>query len=419
MIKKYTQFIKENTKISGDIPSYEEAVKITKLPESPFYEIKKHVEGFNISLFNYRFALNSDFNIPGAKEMRGLCFVFNKDGSLHKRFILLEKFFNLNQTTETMYSVIKNYKIKFINNKEDGSIASFIKLPNNEIVGRTKMGFDNDQAYGINRIYNTNKDVKEFVDWCLKSEIIPIFEYVSPFNRIVLKYSDEELILLRLRDNKTGEYLDLKKYLDRIKTIKIADFEDNIKDLDHLIELTAKQTDKEGSVVTAIDDKGKDFFFKIKTPWYMERRGLLTNDINRENVIIGYILDDKIDDVLSTIPEDEREVRDKILKITSTVKEAVSKKIKEVETAYDEFIKSGMSKKDYALNKKVGNPNFYFVMSIIKFNELKNLSKEEISKFGDRYYGILKSLETEEMVKEYIRKKTQRLFDARNWLNLN
>jgi hypothetical protein len=46
------------------------------------------------------------------------------------------------------------------------------------------------------------------------------FEYVSPMNRIVLRYLQEELILLRMRE--TGEYLDLNDYLDKIGSIKVA-----------------------------------------------------------------------------------------------------------------------------------------------------------------------------------------------------
>jgi hypothetical protein len=43
----------------------------------------------------------------------------------------------------------------------------------------------------------------------LDNGIDATFEYVSPMNRIVLRHLQEELILLRMRDNKTGEYLDL------------------------------------------------------------------------------------------------------------------------------------------------------------------------------------------------------------------
>ena len=233
------------------------------------------IDGYPISLFNYRLAQYRDFVTPlenrpevKAYEMRGLTFVFNQDGTLFKRFLLLEKFFNLNQVPESMYSIVKDYKIKFVNNKEDGSIASFIQLPNGKILGKSKMGFDNEQVNGINRIFRGRTDVNQFVKWCMENNITAIFEYVSPANRIVLRYLEEDLILLRMRDNLTGKHLNIKDYLDKIGTIRIAPFEDESKDLDTLIEVTAHQVDKEGVIVQAEDQYGRDFFFKLKTPWY-------------------------------------------------------------------------------------------------------------------------------------------------------
>jgi T4 RnlA family RNA ligase len=420
------EFIKESVGPIYSIPSYEEAVEMCNKPDSAFYESKLEVDGFPVSIFNYRLAQFSDFNLPlenkpevKAFEMRGLTFVFNKDGSLYKRFVLLEKFFNLNQVPNSMYSVVKDYKIRYINNKEDGSIASFIQLPNGKIIGRSKMGFDNDQANGINRVYKTNKDVNSFVNWCLSNDIIAIFEYVSPQNRIVLRYSSEELILLRLRDNKTGKHIDIKENLDKIASIKIAPFEDDIKDLDHLIELTATQVDKEGSIVTCEDESGRDFFFKIKCPWYMERHGLLTNDIYREHIIIGYILDDKIDDILGQIPEDEKEAHLRIQKIISIVKRALNKKVVEIQSAYNDFVKSGSDKKDYALNHRIGNKNFPFVMNMDKAEKLKSMSKEEILDIYDdmeSYEKALRRCQPYEMAVEWLRDKTKRLEIAREWL---
>jgi T4 RnlA family RNA ligase len=401
-----------------NIPSYEECVDICSSTDSAFYETKTEVDGYSISLFNYRLASFNDFNNKKNKELRGLAFVFNKDGTLYKRFILLEKFFNLNQVPETLYSVVKNYKIKFISNKEDGSIASFIKLPSGKIVGRSKMGFDNDQSNGINKIYNTNPDVKKFVDWCLSQDIIAVFEYVAPQNRIVLKYSEEELILLRLRDNKTGKHIDIRDHLDKIGSIKIAPFEDDIKDLDHLIELTVTQVDKEGSIVTCEDEWGRDFFFKIKCPWYMERHGLLTDDIYREHIIIGYILDDKIDDILGQIPEEEKEAHERIRKIISIVKRALNKKVVEINLAYKEYVESGLSKKEYALKNKT-NSNFPFVMNMDKAEKLKVMAKEEILDIYDdmeSYERALKRCQPYEMSVEWLRDKTKRLEIAREWL---
>ncbi len=424
-IFKYNEFLNEN-KSTSRIPTYEQAVELCSYGESPFYETKSIVDGYPVSVFNYRLAQFKDFAYPIADkpnltgyEMRGMTFVFNKDGSLYNRYVLLEKFFNLNQVPETLYSVVKNYKIKFINNKEDGSIATFIKLPNGKILGKSKMGFDNDQANSINRIYKTNEEIKNFVNWCLDNDIVPIFEYVAPNNRIVLRYPNEELILLRLRNNKTGKHLDLKEYLDKIGDIRIAPFEDDIRDLDHLIEVTATQVDKEGSVVTCEDERGKDFFFKIKTPWYIERHGLLTDDLYRENIIIGYILDDKIDDILGQVPEDEKEAHDRINKIISIVKRAISDKMSEIKDAYDKYVKSGMTKKEYALGHRVGNPNFPFVMNMSKATELKKMTEEEIlAVYGDidKYEEALQNCDPYEMSKEFIRKITKRLEMARTWL---
>ena len=426
-IYNYTQFIIESNDLSSHyLPNYEDCLEMCSKEDAAFYESKFVIDGYNISVFNYRLAQYKDFvtpleNKPDVKayEMRGLTFVFNEDGTLFRRFLLLEKFFNLNQVPESMYSIVKDYKIKFINNKEDGSIASFIKLPNGKVLGKSKMGFDNEQANGINRIYRTRTDVKKFVDWCLQNEITAIFEYVSPANRIVLRYLDEDLILLRMRDNTTGKHIDIKNYLDKIDTIRIAPFEDDNKDLNSLIEVIAKEVDKEGVIVQAEDKWGKDFFFKLKTPWYMERHGLLTNDIYREHIIIGYILDDKIDDILGQIPEDEKEAHNRINKIIQIVKKSINDKSVEIESAYKDYIKSGISRKDYAINQRKSNLNFAFVMEMVKADDMRRMSKEQIVDHYDSmeaYEKSLKRCEPYEMAKEWLRDLTKRLAISREWL---
>ena len=422
---RYTEFINESA-TQNAIPTYEQALELCSGEDAPFYESKMVVDGFNVSVFNYRLAQYKDFANPipdkpelKGYEMRGLTFVFNEDGSLFNRYVLLEKFFNLNQVPDSLYSVVKNYKIKFVNNKEDGSIASFIKLPNGKVIGKSKMGFDNDQADGINRVYKTNKEIKSLVDWSLDNNIVPVFEYVAPNNRIVLRYPSEELILLRLRDNVTGKHIDIRDHLDKVGSIRVSPFEDEIKDLDQLIELTATQVDKEGSIVTCEDEMGRDFFFKIKTPWYMSLHGLLTDDLYREHIIIGYILDDKIDDILGQIPEDEKEAHIRINKIIDIVKKSISDKVSEIEKDYRQYVSMNISKKDYAINHRKNNPNFGFVMNMVKADDLKKMSKEEILDIYDNMEDYEKSLqrcEPYEMAKMWLRDLTKRLNLSREWL---
>lgn len=381
------KYIKLFENFDNIIPTYKDAVNMCNLIDSPFYESKIFIDGYQISVFNYRLAQSSDFNIPCAKEMRGITYVFNLDGSLFKRYLLLEKFFNLNQVPESMYSEIKDITIKSISNKEDGSISSFIQLPNGKILGKSKMAFDNDQANGINRVYRTNKDIKKFVEWSLNNDITAIFEYVGPANRIVLKYNKEELILLRLRNNNTGEHLNLKDYINEIGNIRIAPFEDETQTIDDLIERAQNEVGKEGWIITF--DNGQ--MIKIKTTEYMTLHGLLTDDLYRENVLIGYILDDKIDDILGQIPEDQGDAHERIEKMIAVVKKALSEKVLELEESFKGFVEMGSVHKDYALAHRK-DKNFGYVMVMSRGADVHDLAKY------------------------FLREKTKRLLIAREFL---
>ena len=385
--------------------TYNQSVNLTKRGDDTFYESKFVIDGFNISIFNYRLVQYSDFKDNSAFETRGITYVFNSDGSLFKRYLLLHKFFNLNQVEETQYSLIKDYQIKSISNKEDGSVASFIRLPNGRVIAKSKMSFESDQAVGMMRIYNFNKELRDFVNWSLDNDIISVFEYVSPQNRIVLKYSDEELILLRLRDNKTGEYLDLSKYSDKIGSIKVAP--SDVGTLDELVELSHSVEDKEGWIVQFTNG----LFIKIKTSWYCSLHGLLTNDLYREHILVNYILDEKIDDILGQIPEEEKEAHERIDKIISIVKHSVVEKVDDILKSYDLFLECGVGvdcegelrlqlmRKTFALKYRK-DKNFAYVMSLSKGKDVYELAKDWVS---DRNRKLLVS-------REFLKERDSSLF---------
>ena len=352
--------------------SYDEAVSLTLGEDAPFYESKFLVEGYAVSIFNYRLAQYSDFLDNSAFEMRGLTFVFREDGSLFKRYLLLHKFFNLNQAPDSQYSLLQGLGIKSVYNKEDGSVASFIRLPNGSVLGKSKMSFESDQAAGMNRLYRSNADLKRFVDWSLDNDYAAVFEYVAPSNRIVLRYLDEELILLRLRDNKTGEYLDLSSFSKEIGSLKSAP--NYTATLDELVELSHAIEDKEGWIV----EFESGLFIKVKTAWYVSLHGLLTDDLYREHLLVKYVLDEKIDDVLGQVPEEDAEAHARIEKIIAVVKHAVSEKAKDIGKSYELFLEGAdkdwpddqrlaLMRKAFAL-KHCKERNFAFVMSLSKGN---------------------------------------------------
>ena len=296
----------ENTEFSEHgyyLPTYEECRAICDEHDNfLFYETKHDIDGFTVSIFNYRLAHFTHFEKPLANseakayEMRGLSFVWNEDGSLYKRFLLLDKFFNIDQTPCSAYSVLKNYKIRNIFNKEDGSIASFIQLPNGVVKGKSKASFESDQAIEIQKIYDQDENIRRVVDNCLNKDIMPVFEYVSPTNRIVVPYANSQLILLRLRDNNTGEYLDVDDIKEDLNGITVAESYDGLS-LDDLIELKSVTQDKEGWIAQFTNGK----MAKFKTEWYCERHKLFTDELNRENVVVKMILDETIDDVIAQL----------------------------------------------------------------------------------------------------------------------
>jgi T4 RnlA family RNA ligase len=389
---RYTQFITESQAPKHDyhLPSYEDCRAICDANDNfLFYESKSVIDNFNISIFNYRLSQYNDFVNPvksnkrlKAFELRGLTFIFNKDGSLYKRYLLLDKFFNLEQTPCSMYSVVKDYKIKNIYNKEDGSIASFIRLPNGKVLGKSKTSFQSDQAIEIQKIYDKDPNIKQFVDFCMDKDIDPIFEFVSPQNRIVVPYANTELILLRMRDNKSGEYLDINNYTDKLDGISVAVSETG-KTLDELIELRNVIDNKEGWIIQF--ENGK--MVKLKTQWYVDRHRLFTEDLNRENTLIALILDETIDDVLAQISEPVKKVE--IEKTIEIVNKEVAKMVHQVE----ELMKNYKGdRKEFALKYRKDS---MFPLAM----------------------GVINGKDIVDVVKQRLKIDTKNLMQAREWMN--
>ncbi len=325
------------------IPSYEEAVDLVNRTGSlTFYESVQYVDGYKISIFNYRLASYNDFVENNAYEMRGLVYVFNLDGTFYKSFRLLHKFFNLNQVAETQFELVKDLKIDNVTNKEDGSVISFIQLPNGKILAKSKMSvLDNTQSLMAQEIYDTNPNIKAVVDYTLINNLVAVFELVSPFNRVVLKYEQTELILIRLRDNTNGFYLPLNtlgELLNDVKTPKVEAYTT----WDEILAFVDVSEDIEGVVIECGGD-----LVKYKSKWYCDRHHLLTDYIHRPDFLIEKVLDEQIDDVLGQIDEKDVEVRaliDSVIKrvnvfLMETLKD-INSKVEEFETFYKKDVKA-------------------------------------------------------------------------------
>lgn len=344
------------------LPTYEECVAITKANEC-FYEKQVEVNGFKISVFNYRLAQYKDFKQPlegsnvTAFELRGLAFVFNSDGT-YQRFLGLHKFFNLNQTDDYQYDDLKSYTLKRAQDKMDGSMVRFLNI-GGQMVAKTKMDFTNDQCQ-MAMFCAKNQKLESFIHKTIDNKLAAIFEYVNITNQIVLVYERPEIRLLQLRDETTGEYLDIYNN-DLVKEYKVpcADREE-VKELQSYIDRAKELEGVEGWVLTL--ENGQ--MLKIKTDWYFRLHGLLSENLVRENKILEMVLTETLDDALAQITE-----TDPRRKYSENIQKAVGHflDLKLKETIELKGLYNGV-RKDYALAHK-GKPLFPIAVKLIDMTE--------------------------------------------------
>ena len=256
--------------------------------------------------------------------------------------------------TDTDIDNIRLDGISDVYDKADGSVLSFVKFPNGDVLARSKCSFITQQASAGNAIYNTRPEIKTFVNYCLDNDLIPIFEYVAPTNRIVLQYDKPDLILIRVRDNNTGEYVDLGKFDEFTSKITMPNkFKFN--NIDEIINESKTASGVEGWVFSS-----NNRLFKIKTEWYLKYHTLHTDVINRINLLIHSIIDGEIDDIIPQIDEDRKLYIDGVTHVINSVISDIHKRaMKLIDDEYTGDIRL------FAINNK---NNELFKYSILYIN---------------------------------------------------
>jgi RNA ligase len=163
------------------------------------------------TVINYMVSMPDTFDMTGPddlggairRECRGI--KFYPDGTIASR--VFHKFFNIGEREETQIHKIDLTSQHTLMDKRDGSMIHPMMV-NGYIRWMTKMGLS-DVALQAEKYINTTNNYNPFAAWCIESGLTPIFEYTGPNNRIVVSYEKEELVLLAVRDNITGEYLNV------------------------------------------------------------------------------------------------------------------------------------------------------------------------------------------------------------------
>lgn len=235
----------------------------------------------------YIYTDKESFSNEWERECRGI--TFDRDGNIASR--TLHKFFNLNEREAYSVKNLDFTKVKGIFPKLDGSMISSCVL-DDKVAVKSKNSFFSDvavkaQAY-IERL--ENDEYERFCRDMAYRGLTPTFEYTAPDNRIVVSYDVEEMTLLQVRDNVTGEYLDIHK-VSKGYDIKVLDFAyDNTKDIEELVREMEDMTDIEGFIVMFEDGD----MVKIKCPWYIGLHHSVT--FVRERDIARLVCDQSLDD---------------------------------------------------------------------------------------------------------------------------
>lgn len=279
------------------IPTYEECVRIVA-NNAAFDHTRQDIDGMTVHNFGYNLPGLMDFERPikdetiDAYELRGISFV-EENGIFHGPYLMLDKFWCLNQTKGAMYDDVKDQCIIRAQDKLDGSVIRFIRLPNGRIIAKSKGAIQNPHTTMAEMLLHMDSHLMAFVKQTLDAGQHAIFELIGPEYKVVLEYETQELRLLQVRDE-NGIYIDIREIPQvRDGLIKTSRFLD-ITTWEQVLEFQRTQRGVEGIVVTL-----PNRLLKIKTDWYENmHRHFMEKDYS-DKAFVEMTLDETMDDALA------------------------------------------------------------------------------------------------------------------------
>jgi len=238
-----------------------------------------------------------DYSSLVRRECRGL--IFDRDGNIMSR--PFHKFFNVNERDETQVNKIDMLQPHIIMEKMDGSMIRPI-LVDGYLRLATKMGVTEVSMQAEEWLAAQDSEYKEWLRAYIDNGYTPIFEWVSPFNQIVLAYEEADLVLLAIRENVTGRYLDLDEEMTEIRcpfTVvpRYGSMEGNIVDY---INRQREAEGREGDIIAFADGHR----LKIKNDWYVRIHKTLDR-VKFDRNIVDLILNEDVDDVIPMLPQEQ------------------------------------------------------------------------------------------------------------------
>lgn len=297
-------------------------------------DVLPHVEGreeFVVAerdfgtVINYVVATADTFDMTGPddlggavrRECRGL--IFDRDGNLMSR--PFHKFFNISEREETQSHAVDITQPHVIMEKMDGSMIRPI-LVDGYLRLATKMGVTNVAMQAEAWLAGQDPSLKEWLRVCVINNITPIFEWVSPFNQIVLAYEEADLVYLGSRCNLTGKYfMEVGNPFTCVP--RYGSVEGNIADY------VARQREAEGREgdIIAFDNGHR---LKVKNDWYVRIHKTVERIVFDRN-IVNLIINEEVDDVVPMLPQVQA---DRVREFETRFWEAFRRKESELDILY-------------------------------------------------------------------------------------
>lgn len=273
---------------------------------------------------DYTFNEASLFSTPYHLECRGI--KFSPSGTILAR--PLHKFFNLGEKGTTLSSEPHTLHVKL-----DGSMIHPLII-NDEVRLSTRMGIT-DVSQQAEKVCDLRPEVCRRI---LDGGITPIFEYVGPDNRIVLRYDTPQLVLLAARETISGRYLspgELDELSLRIGCPLVGTYPGTLASVKSLV-------DAEGVVITYPSGHR----LKVKADDYVLRHRA-KDDLSSEKNVIALLLSDSFDDHLPLLDPKDRDTLLEFEKIFFGCLAGF-----EVNHAEYVELRAHLSQKDFALDAK-------------------------------------------------------------------
>ena len=307
-----------------------------------------------------------DFTNKLYRDARGL--TLDEDGNIIIRGF--EKFFNYKQFDNKDYY---NYPEEFVNQytkvnadltdeltfieKLDGSLI-LLSVYKDEFIAATTSSSYNDFTISALKWFNSLDTKNEIKQYIKDNKVTLAFEYVSPYNQIVVRYEEEDYRLIGEHENETGVRSSQEKLDELAGTFKFnrpkyykMTLGEAIKDLNILKGI-------EGFVLE--NTYGKLIKFKVED-WFKSKgeTGIFFSDkITKRKIIIvvNALLNDELDDLIALENQNplykKRGILNKILK-------AIDKFYSEI-AYYQDKTKDLPLKEIYAYLKSVNAPKQIF-----------------------------------------------------------